>query len=285
MIKCIKIFLQYLLPHHGLSRFAGKLAHCQNIRFKNFFIDWFIKRYGVDMSIALETDPHAYSCFNDFFIRVLDPAARPIAQEPGTVVSPADGAISQIGAINDDAIFQAKGHNYDLTSLLGGMGTLAEQFKNGSFMTVYLSPKDYHRVHMPSAGRLVEMVHVPGKLFSVNPLTVASVPNLFARNERVVCLFATPHGPLAVILVGAMLVASMSTAWAGKVSPPAVKKVRSWKYLAEQVELDLAEEMGHFTMGSTVIVLYGPGMMNWRADLAAGSSVQMGELIGNFTSV
>ena len=216
------IISQYLLPHHLLSRLAGCVAECRARWFKNAFTAWFAKRYQVNMSEALVEDLTAYEHFNAFFTRALKPGARPLDETPGAILCPADGAVSQLGPIEHGRIFQAKGHSFSALELLGGDPALAAPFMGGEFATIYLSPKDYHRVHMPLAGTLREMVYVPGRLFSVNQTTAENVPELFARNERVVCLFDTERGPMAVVLVGAMIVASIETVWAGLVTPPTV---------------------------------------------------------------
>lgn len=283
-----KLFLagQYLAPHHLVSRAYGVAAQCRHPGAKNWMIDTFIRRYGVDMTQAEQTDPHAYEHFNAFFTRALKPGARPLDETPDAILCPTDGAISQVGAITRDRIFQAKGHDYSATDLLGGCPQRAAPFENGSFATIYLAPKDYHRVHMPLAGRLTEMIHVPGRLFSVNPLTARHVPALFARNERVVCMFDTDVGPMAVVLVGAMIVASIETVWAGVVAPRG-KGVHSTRYTqageqAAPIYLEKGQEMGRFKLGSTVVVLLGPqAAAHWRDDLTALSPVSMGEAMGD----
>ncbi|WP_321348430.1 archaetidylserine decarboxylase [Halopseudomonas oceani] len=274
------ILFQYLLPHHLLSRLAGCLANCTWSWVKNPFITWFVKRYQVDMSQALEENPTAYSSFNDFFTRALKPDARPLDQTSGSILCPADGAISQLGKIEHGRIFQAKGHSFSVQELLGGNAELAAPFQGGEFATVYLSPRDYHRVHMPLGGTLKEMIYVPGKLFSVNQTTAENVPELFARNERVVCLFDTEAGPMAVVLVGAMIVASVETVWAGLVAPPS-RELRSTAYGQAAPSLEKGDEMGRFKLGSTAIVLFGPDAMRWSESLKAGDSVQMGQLMGS----
>ncbi|GGE32880.1 hypothetical protein GCM10007421_03330 [Halopseudomonas oceani] len=274
------ILFQYLLPHHLLSRLAGCLANCTWSWVKNPFITWFVKRYQVDMSQALEENPTAYSSFNDFFTRALKPDARPLDQTSGSILCPADGAISQLGKIEHGRIFQAKGHSFSVQELLGGNAELAAPFQGGEFATVYLSPRDYHRVHMPLGGTLKEMIYVPGKLFSVNQTTAKNVPELFARNERVVCLFDTEAGPMAVVLVGAMIVASVETVWAGLVAPPS-RELRSTAYGQAAPSLEKGDEMGRFKLGSTAIVLFGPDAMRWSESVKAGDSVQMGQLMGN----
>lgn len=274
------ILFQYLLPHHLLSRLAGGLANCSWSWVKNPFITWFVKRYQVDMSQALEENPTSYSSFNDFFTRALKPDARPLDQTDGGILCPADGAISQLGKIEHGRIFQAKGHSFSVQELLGGNAELAAPFQGGEFATVYLSPRDYHRVHMPLGGTLKEMIYVPGKLFSVNQTTAENVPELFARNERVVCLFDTEAGPMALVLVGAMIVASVETVWAGLVAPPS-RELRSTAYGQAAPSLEKGDEMGRFKLGSTAIVLFGPEAMHWSEALKAGDSVQMGQLLGS----
>lgn len=273
------ILSQYLLPHHLLSRLAGGLANCTWDWVKNPFINWFVKRYQVDMSQAIEQDPTAYASFNDFFTRALLPDARPLDTDQRSILCPADGAISQLGSIEHGRVFQAKGQSFSVFELLGGNAQHADLFQGGQFATVYLSPRDYHRVHMPLSGTLREMIHVPGKLFSVNQLTAGNVPELFARNERVVCLFDTEAGPMAVVLVGAMIVASIETVWAGLVAPP-TRQVRSQEYGTSAPQLERGAEMGRFKLGSTAIVLFGPGHAQWDEKLLAGSLVRMGQKLG-----
>ena len=270
---------QYLLPQHLLSRLAGGLANCTWSWVKNPFINWFVKRYQVDMSQAVEPNPTAYRCFNDFFTRALLPDARPLDEGANSILCPADGAISQLGRIEHGRIFQAKGQSFSVLELLGGNPLHAEQFQGGEFATVYLSPSDYHRVHMPLGGTLREMVYVPGKLFSVNQTTAENVPELFARNERVVCLFDTDAGPMAVVLVGAMIVASVETVWAGLVAPPQ-RQLRSEAYGNSAPALERGAEMGRFKLGSTAIVLFAPGHARWDGSLTAGSLVRMGQKMG-----
>jgi phosphatidylserine decarboxylase len=280
-----KLFIisQYLLPHHLLSRLAGCIAECRAPWFKNAFTAWFARRYQVDMSEALVENLDGYEHFNAFFTRALKPGARPLDPAPGAVVCPADGAISQLGAIEHGRIFQAKGQSFSATELLGGDAERAAPFMGGQFATIYLSPKDYHRVHMPLTGTLREMVYVPGRLFSVNQTTAENVPGLFARNERVVCLFDTERGPMAVVLVGAMIVASIETVWAGLVTPPR-RELKTFSYDKKArgpVKLGTGAELGRFKLGSTAIVLFGPEQVGWVEGLAAGKSVRMGQLLGN----
>ncbi len=280
-MKPLFIYAQHLVPHHLFSRLTGLLAACETPWLKNVLIERFIAAYGVDMSQAAEPDPRAYSCFNTFFTRALKPGARPLAPASDAVLSPADGTISALGAIDDDAIFQAKGHAFSLTTLLGGDPQRAAPFRSGSFATVYLSPKDYHRVHTPLGGTLREMIYVPGRLFSVNQTTAENIPGLFARNERAVCLFDTPTGPMAVVLVGAMIVAAIETVWAGRVAPAAHGLlVTDYRNAAPPIQLNKGDELGRFLLGSTAIVLFGPGMATWRENLLAGAPVRMGEQIG-----
>jgi phosphatidylserine decarboxylase len=273
---------QYLLPHHLLSRLIGCAAECRTGWFKNRLITWFARQYQVNMSEAQVEEPTAYQHFNDFFTRALKEGARPLDPTPGAVLCPADGAVSQLGKIEHGRIFQAKGHSFSLVELLGGDSERAAPFMGGEFATIYLSPKDYHRVHMPLAGTLKEMVYVPGRLFSVNQTTAENVPELFARNERVVCLFDTERGPMAVVLVGAMIVASIETVWAGLVTPPkrSLKTFRYDEAARAPVTLDKGAEMGRFKLGSTAIVLFGPEQMQWAEQLSAGSAVRMGQCLG-----
>ena len=280
-----RLFLlaQYLLPHHLLLRLVGLAAECRVPWFKNRLIGWFARRYRVDMSEAQVEDLHAYEHFNAFFTRALKDGARPLEAAPDAVLCPADGAISQLGRIEHGRIFQAKGHSFSAVELLGGDAERAAPFLGGSFATVYLSPRDYHRVHMPLAGTLREMVYVPGRLFSVNQLTAENVPELFARNERVVCLFDTERGPMAVVLVGAMIVASIETVWAGLVTPPK-RALKSFRYDAAArapIHLEKGAELGRFKLGSTAIVLFGPEQVEWAEELAAGSPVRMGQRLGS----
>jgi phosphatidylserine decarboxylase len=273
---------QYLLPHHLLSRLIGCAAECRAGWFKNRLIGLFAKQYQVDMSEAQVEDLTSYQHFNDFFTRALKEGARPLDQTPGAVLCPADGAVSQLGKIEHGRIFQAKGHSFSLVELLGGDSERATPFMGGEFATIYLSPKDYHRVHMPLAGTLREMVYVPGRLFSVNQTTAENVPELFARNERVVCLFDTERGPMAVVLVGAMIVASIETVWAGLVTPPkrTLKTVRYDEAARAAVMLEKGAELGRFKLGSTAIVLFGADQVSWAEQLTANTPVQMGQCLG-----
>ena len=238
-------------------------------------VRWFIARYGVDMAQAAEPDPAAYATFNDFFTRALKPGARPLAA--ADVICPVDGAVSQFGAIERDQIFQAKGHRYSTTALVGGDAALAAAFENGYFATIYLSPKDYHRIHMPCDGRLRRMIHVPGDLFSVNPLTARGVPGLFARNERVVCVFDSERGPFVLVLVGATIVGSMATVWHGVVNPPRPGTAREWRYDDRVIEIARGAEMGRFLLGSTVVMLMPASALAFNPAWAPGGAIRMGE--------
>lgn len=270
------IKLQHLVPQHALSRFIGRIANCENTWVKNTFISWFIKRYNVDMTLAAEENPRAYACFNDFFTRALKPGARPMCGEPNVVVCPADGAISQLGKIIDGRIFQAKGQDYTAQELLGGDEALAREFADGDFATVYLAPKDYHRVHMPYGGKLRSMVVVPGDLFSVNATTANNVPRLFSRNERAVAIFDTDIGPMAVVLVGAMIVAGIETVWGGSVAPMAVREIQTSNYANQNISLQRGDEMGRFKLGSTAIILFAKDKIKWQPQFTSGSVTRVG---------
>ena len=281
MFDKLFVLSQYVTPQLGVSNLAGRLAdNDRSPALKNRVIKWFIGRYGVDMSEAAEPNPEAYATFNDFFTRELKPGIRPLADGEKTLVSPVDGAISQLGQVTGDRVFQAKGQSFSLSELLGGEEATTAPFADGEFSTIYLSPKDYHRIHMPMAGTLRQMIHVPGKLFSVNPVTAENVPNLFARNERVVCIFDTASGPMALVLVGAMIVGSVETRWAGVVVPGS-RQVTSTLYEGEQaITFDKGEEMGRFRLGSTVIVVMPKGAVSWNSNQVAGKTVRMGEAFG-----
>ena len=271
---------QYVLPHHLISRSVHYFVDCRISWIKNGMIRWAIDHYHVNMDEAERTRAEDYCHFNDFFTRALRDGARPLPNDSSLVVSPADGTISQIGDINNGRIFQAKGHDYSLVALLGGDLTLAERFMGGKFVTIYLSPKDYHRVHMPATGELEQMIHVPGRLFSVNQTTAEMVPNLFARNERVISVFATQYGPMAVIMVGAINVASIETVWAGQVTPQQ-DHVATTTYgkASQSIKLERGAEMGRFKLGSTVIVLFGKEQIEWLTHWQAGRTIHMGEAL------
>ncbi|WP_332777876.1 archaetidylserine decarboxylase [Polaromonas sp.] len=278
--------LQYFIPKLALTAFAGYVAGRERGWVTTEIIRRFVARYQVNMDEALESDIAHYATFNDFFTRALKPGARPLAA--ADLICPVDGAISQFGAIEHDQIFQAKGHSYSTTALVGGDAALAAQYQDGSFATLYLSPKDYHRVHMPCDGRLTRMIHVPGELFSVNPRTARGVPGLFARNERVVCVFESARGPFVLILVGATVVGSMATVWHGVVNPPRVKDMRDWRYQDAQdapVTLKRGEEMGRFLLGSTVVMLFPKGPLQFNPAWAPGREIRLGEAMASYSAV
>lgn len=276
MLDWFKVRTQYILPKHLLSRMVGWLAAAEAGAITQFFIKIFIKAFNVDMSEAKHSEPSHYKSFNAFFTRELKDDIRPINDDKNELCHSVDGRVSQFGKIIGDEIFQAKGHNYSLTTLLGGKPELATAFKGGDFATIYLSPKDYHRIHMPIEGKLTDMLHVPGELFSVNPLTAQNVPGLFARNERVVTLFDTPVGKVAIVLVGATIVASIETVWAGNITPPQSKTVQHWQYENEDITLAKGDEMGRFKLGSTIVVCFEPGAIDF-ADLQAGQITRLGQ--------
>jgi len=279
------ILFQYLLPHHLLSRGVGILA--QNHLFRKLFISTFIKYYKVDLSQAKIQEIEEFQNFNAFFTRELQPNARPLSSAQGAIVCPADGAVSQLGNITDGKLLQAKGKDYSCENLLAGDAQMAALFQAGKFATIYLSPRDYHRVHMPVAGILKKTIYIPGKLFSVNQKIADSVQNLFAKNERLVCLFDTEFGPMAIILVGAMIVAGIDTVWAGQVCPAAGKReiqITDYSNQIPVVQLPLGGELGRFRLGSTAIVLFPHGTIKFESSLEATSSVAMGELLGQVTS-
>ena len=274
----LAVLPQYLLPKRALTVAAGALAGIRGGALSHAVIRRFIARYGVNMAEAADPRVEAYASFNEFFTRPLKAGARPFADAPW--LCPVDGAISQFGAIAGEQIFQAKGHHYSSSALVGGDAQLAAQFDDGAFATLYLSPKDYHRIHMPCAGRLRRMIHVPGELFSVNPVTARGVPGLFARNERVVCVFDTAHGPFVLALVGATIVGSMVTVWHGVVNPPRPGTVREWTYTADQVALDRGAEMGRFLLGSTVVMLFQKNTLVFNPRWAPGGVIRMGQAMG-----
>ncbi len=274
----LAVLPQYLLPKQALTALAGKFAGAEAGSLTTGFIRWFAGRYGVDMNEAAEPDITTYKTFNAFFTRALKDGARPFAD--ADFLCPVDGAISQFGAIERDQIFQAKGHRYSTTALVGGDRELASRFENGSFATLYLSPRDYHRIHMPCEGRLTRMIHVPGALFSVNPTTARGVPGLFARNERVVCVFDTAQGPFVLTLVGATIVGSMATVWHGVVNPPRPGVLREWRYDDQNIVLKKGEEMGRFLLGSTVVMLFPKDTLAFNPDWAPARAIRMGEAMG-----
>ena len=278
MSERLAVLAQYLLPKQSLTALAGKFAAARAGRLTTAVVRWFVGRYGVNMAEAANPDIAGYASFNEFFTRPLKPDARPLAD--ADFICPVDGAISQFGAIDRDRIFQAKGHSYSTTALVGDDEVLAASFENGSFATLYLSPKDYHRIHMPCAGKLTRMIHVPGDLFSVNPVTARGVPGLFARNERVVCVFETAHGPLVLALVGATIVGSMATVWHGVVNPPRPGRLREWRYADRDLRYRQGEEMGRFLLGSTVVMLFQRDALKFNAEWAPQRAIRMGEKMG-----
>ena len=277
----LKAWLQYPLPQHLISRLTYRLTRTRHTGFKDWMIRRFIRRFGVDMGEAAQEDLKAYATFNAFFTRALKIGARPVDMTAEALVSPVDGSVSQMGAIEGERIFQAKGRDYTTLELLGRDAVAADRFEGGAFAALYLSPRDYHRIHMPIAGVLTRMLHVPGRLFSVNPPTTRAVPRLFARNERVVCLFETEAGPMALVMVGAMNVASIETVWAGEVTPPERSEVRAWDYSRGEVQLEKGAELGRFNMGSTVILLFGRERIRWEVGYGPGGPVRMGRKIAS----
>ena len=271
----LAVIPQYLMPKLAMTRLAGLVASAEWGALTTWIIQRFVKRYNVNMSEAAYADPAHYKSFNEFFTRPLKDGTRPLASSEW--ICPVDGAISQRGAIEHDQIFQAKGHHYSTLALVGGDATLAAQFQNGQFATLYLSPRDYHRIHMPIAGKLLRMIHVPGDLFSVNPTTARGVSGLFARNERVVCEFETEKGPMVLVLVGATIVGSMATVWHGQVNPPRPGTVREWQYASQDVRLQKGEEMGRFLLGSTVVMLFTENSIQFPAGWISTRPLQMGE--------
>lgn len=280
VVDKIKITLQYIMPKHAISRIMGKFAASESGWFTTKFIEWFIKTYKINMSEAKLKNATDFKTFNDFFTRELEDGARPINSDENTLCYPVDGAISQQGNIENGQLIQAKGFNYSLKSLLGGNETDASLFEEGKFSCIYLAPKDYHRIHMPMAATLRKMIYVPGELFSVNPLTAQNVPDLFARNERVVTIFDTEHGSLAMVLVGATIVASIETVWAGTITPPKGKDVFTWIYPAtgaDAIQLKKGDEMGRFKLGSTVVSTFSPDMIEFNHNAGPETVTKLGE--------
>lgn len=276
-----KIFLQYCLPKQALTALAGKFANLQCGKLSTAVIRWFVKRYQVNMAEAENPDIASYATFNAFFTRPLKQGARPLADV--NFICPVDGAISQFGKIQHGQIFQAKGHEYSAHTLLAGNQTLASHFQNGLFACLYLSPKDYHRIHMPCDGTLKSMTYVPGDLFSVNPLTAQNIPNLFARNERVICEFVSEkHGAFVLVLVGATIVGSMATVWHGVVNPPRPGHIQVWDYSDRNIQLKQGEEMGRFMLGSTVVMLFEHERFAFNPAWCAGKPIQLGEAISSY---
>ena len=280
-IDYIKIIPQYLAPHFLVTKFVYWLAQSRNTVVKNIFITWFRNHYKVDMSLAQNENATSYESFNAFFTRSLKPDVRPLDSDRHKIICPVDGAVSQIGHINGESIFQAKGHTFTLHQLLAGQDEWCKTFHNGAFTTIYLSPKDYHRIHMPCSGTLKQMSYVPGKLFSVSPLTARMIPGVFARNERILCFFDTDFGPLGLIMVGAMIVGGMETVWHGCVTPPHRGRVKHWHYTdSESPKLfNKGEEMGRFNIGSTVILLFPENCVEWNDEITCESTTVVGQPI------
>ena len=278
----LKVLLQYILPKQRLTTFAGRAAGAQWGALTTQMIRWFVGNYAVEMSEAADADIRSYKSFNEFFTRPLKAGLRPIAS--ADFACPVDGAISQFGSIDDHHILQAKGHRFTTTQLVGGDAALADQFRHGSFANLYLSPRDYHRLHMPCDGKLLRMIYVPGKLFSVNPVTARGVPNLFARNERVICVFdSVEHGQFVMVLVGATIVGSMATVWHGVVNSKRTNKTSAWTYTDQDIVLKKGEEMGRFLLGSTIVMLWKQGVIAFNKDWAPGRKVRLGELMGRLS--
>jgi phosphatidylserine decarboxylase len=280
MADRFKVLPQYFLPKQALTHMAGRFAGSRSGATTTGAIRWFVRRYGVDMSEAANSDLMSYATFNDFFTRPLKPGARPIAH--ADLICPVDGAISQFGALEHDQLLQAKGHRYSTAALVGGDAALAAQFDHGSFATLYLSPRDYHRIHMPCDGRLTRMIYVPGALFSVNPVTARGVPGLFARNERVVCVFEGTRGPFVLTLVGATIVGSMATVWHGTVNPPRLRSVQEWAYADRDITLKQGEEMGRFLLGSTVVMLFPKPAVKFNDAWQAAGAIRLGEAMASW---
>jgi len=275
MSNRLAVLPQHLLPKRALTELAGTFANMRGGALTQALIRRFVDHYGVDMSEAAEPDIGRYATFNEFFTRPLRAGVRPIAD--ASFVCPVDAAISQFGPIEHDQIFQAKGHSYSTRALLGGDQTLAHRFEHGHFATLYLAPRDYHRIHMPCEGRLLRMMYIPGALFSVNPLTARHVPSLFARNERVVCVFETPFGLFVNVLVGATIVGSIATVWHGVVNAPRRREVREWQYADQNIVLAKGAEMGRFLLGSTVVMLFPKNVVTFVPNWAPSRAVRLGE--------
>ncbi|UTY59990.1 archaetidylserine decarboxylase [Massilia sp. erpn] len=275
----LAVLPQYLLPKTALTNFAGRVAGAKGGAMTTRLIRWFVGKYDVNMAEAANPDIASYHSFNDFFTRALKPGVRPLAE--ADLVCPVDGRISQFGAIEDDQIFQAKGHKFSTTALVGGDRALAAHFQHGSFANLYLSPRDYHRIHMPCDGKLTRMIYVPGELFSVNPTTARGIPGLFARNERVVCVFETAFGPFVMTLVGATIVGSMATVWHGVVNPPRQPDVCEWTYADQNIVLKKGEELGRFLLGSTVVMLFPKDTLHFNAQWQPAGPVRLGECMAN----
>lgn len=284
MIDQLKIIGQYLLPKHLVSRLVGKLAAAQAGKLTTFLIKQFIVKFKIDMSEAKHCDPAYFKTFNDFFTRELRDGIRPIVSGEENITFPVDGKVSQLGNIEAGRIFQAKGHDFSLRELLGGRDDIAAPFDDGLFSTIYLSPQDYHRIHMPIAGKLEKMIFIPGDLFSVNPLTAENVPNLFARNERAVAIFSTAVGPMAMVLVGATIVASIETVWGGTLNATANKEIQYWDYQEQDITIEKGAEMGRFKLGSTIVALFPKNSVTFDENLQPGDVTRLGELFANSAS-
>ena len=288
LVDYLKAYPQYVLPHFFLSGIMRRITRIQNRFWRTLTIKWVIKTYKVDMNLAENENIDSYKSFNTFFTRKLKPGVRPITAGKNEVACPVDGTVSQVGEIKDGKIFQAKGRHYTLKQLIGHPDIDNTPFEGGQFVTIYLSPRDYHRIHMPVDGTLNSMTHIPGRLFSVNPATTRVIPGLFARNERVVTLFETEYGPMAVIPIGAIFVGSIETVWRGEITPPTIPNIRTWRYDKDNngdgdsnkpVTLKKGNEFGRFNMGSTVVVLFGPQTLDWAKEITANSTVKMGQLL------
>ena len=277
-----KTAYQYILPKHALSRLVGRLAESRTGWLKDSFIGWFAKKYQVDMSEAEISELKHYACFNDFFTRALKDGARPL-DTTFDIISPVDGEVSQIGAIEQDSVLQAKGYDYSLARLLGS-DDVAEDYNDGNFATLYLSPKDYHRIHCPIDAQLTGMTYIPGDLFSVNHVTARTIPNLFARNERLVVYLKTDHGPMALVFVGATIVASIETVWAGIITPPVGPAIHHWSYADQDINFKQGDELGRFRLGSTVIIVAPKQTLTWESSLESGSAIRLGQGIANWVA-
>ncbi len=275
----LAVLPHYLLPKGALTNFAGRVAGAKGGAMTTRLIRWFVGKYNVNMDEALNPDIASYASFNEFFTRALRPDARPLAN--ADFICPIDGRISQFGAIDDDQIFQAKGHKFSTTALVGGDAALAAKFQHGSFANLYLSPRDYHRIHMPCDGKLTRMIYIPGELFSVSPAAARGIPGLFARNERVVCVFDTANGPFIMTLVGATIVGSMATVWHGVVNPPRAPQICEWKYDDQNIVLKKGEELGRFLLGSTVVMLFPKDTLSFNPAWQPAGPVKLGEMMAN----
>jgi len=277
----IKTGYQYIFPQHGITRLVGKLASSKNKFIKSAFINFFLKQFDINMSEAAIENPKNFATFNDFFTRELKPGVRLQENDPKIITSPVDGVVSQSGKIINGDIFQAKGHSFTLNELVGNEVEYIDRYQQGEFATLYLSPKDYHRIHMPIDAELTAMTYVPGRLFSVNPVTARTIPRLFARNERLVVHFDTAHGDMAMVLVGATIVGSIETVWSGVVTPPTGPEVKTWQYTKSQHSFKKGDEMGRFLLGSTVILLFAKDRINWLDACTAESPIRLGQALAD----